>query len=114
MITEFFDNKEFTKNPVKEKPERQQRVLVLCKASWGNYVSIAEYIPKLTVPEEIFMAEEFWGEGDYCEKDDAYYTPEGWYESSFVSDYNWKITDKIIMWEPLPVITDNNFKYKIK
>jgi len=69
----------------KQKQEPQQRVYVACEnPKYGGgiirFQTMAEYIPSLTVKEEDYMADEFLGDGDYSEKEDQYYTPEGFYE----------------------------------
>lgn len=66
-------------------PEPQQRVYFVCeytsfKGKIFRYQTMAEYIPYMTVKEEGYMADEYHGEGDYNEKEDEYYTPEGFYE----------------------------------
>ncbi len=84
----------------------QERVYVVCerpKYEGGviRYQTIAEYIPYMTVKEEDFMAEEYYGEGDYNESDDQYYTPEGFYEYQTEAEINWKISAKITHYAPL-------------
>jgi len=84
----------------------QQRVYVVCeKPKLGGGVirfqTIAEYIPHMTVKEEDYMAEEYFGEGNYNEEEDEYYTPEGFYEWQSETQINWKISAKITHCMPL-------------
>jgi hypothetical protein len=85
-----------------EMPEKLIRVL--CQVEYGTnknpWTIIAQYVPPMTVKEEDFMSDEFWGEGDYNEEEDQYYTPAGWYEANLYSDINYKVSDEVISWRP--------------
>jgi len=92
---------------VKDKlPTPQQRVYVVCETR-GNYdvlprlQTIAMHIPYMTVKEGDFMDDQFWGDGDYNEKEDEFYTPEGWYEWQSEPDINWKLSGEVTHWMPL-------------
>lgn len=94
--------------PVEEsKPAAGKKVYVICESKdYGSgrkhyFQTIAYYIPYMTVKEEDFMCDEFFGDGDYNEEEDKYYTPEGWYEWQSVPDMNWRIYDHVAHWMPL-------------
>lgn len=84
-------------------PETRKRVIVAFEpyqpGNWWR--TVAMYIPAMTVPEQDFMADEYWGDGDYCEEKDQYYTPEGWYEGNVEAETNWKISG-VRLWQPFP------------
>jgi len=87
-------------------PKPRQRVYVVCeepKKEGGviRYQTMAEYIPHMTVLEDDYMADEFRGDGDYCEEKDEYFTPEGYYEYQSEPDINWKLSSKVTHWHPL-------------
>lgn len=87
-------------------PDSEQRVYVVCEMpKYGGgtikYQTIAEYIPAMTVKEDDFMHEDYRGEGDYNEKEDEFYTPEGFYESQIESEMKWHISSKVTHWMPL-------------
>jgi len=96
--------------PIESKfPTKKQRVYVVCKSVQFNgditwYQTMAEYIPPMEVKEEDYMSEDFYGDGDYDEEEDEYYTPEGFYEWQSESDRNWKISTEVTHWMPLFVI----------
>lgn len=87
-------------------PEPLQFVYVVVEIpKYGGGVigkqTIAQYVPKWTIKEEDFMREDFHGDGDYNEKEDEYYTPEGFYEWQVSPDINWKLSEKVTYWMPL-------------
>lgn len=102
--------------PITEKmPNPKQRVYIVCerpKHGGGviQFQTMAEYIPYMTVPEEDYMADEFHGDGDYDEEEDAYYTQEGWYEYQSEAEVNWKISVKVTHWMPLFELPESNPK----
>jgi hypothetical protein len=84
----------------------EERLYVVCetpKEDGGvvRYQTMADYVPYMTVKEEDFMNEEFYGDGDYNEEEDEYYTPEGFYEWQSEAEMNWKISAKITHVMPL-------------
>lgn len=90
----------------KELPKAEQEVYIVVEyLKYPKGVirrqTIACYIPYMTVKEEDFMDECFFGEGDYNESEDEYYTPEGFYECQIEAEINWKLTGKVTQWMPL-------------
>lgn len=83
------------------KPQPQELVYVVCKNKKNKYQTMARYIPYMSIKEEDHMNEEYWGEGDYNESEDEYYTPEGFYEDQTVPEMNWKLSDEVTHWMPL-------------
>jgi len=85
-------------------PETKQRVIVSFTTSSGKhtYVTCADYIAPRTVPEEGYMDDDYIGYGDYDEENDCYWTPEGFYEWSYESEINWKLSEKVTHWMPIP------------
>lgn len=87
-------------------PDAMERVYVVFKTpkyQGGFFVrqTLAEYIPYMTVKEEDYMSEDYWGIGDYNEEEDEYYTPEGFYEYQFGAEVYWKLSDEVTHWMPL-------------
>jgi len=39
---------------------------------------------------------------EYCEADDNYYVPEGWYEANEYEETHRKVSDPVTHWMPLP------------
>lgn len=96
-------------------PNPRQRVYIVCERPRHGggviqYQTMAEYIPYMTIPEEDYMADEFYGDGDYNEEEDAYYTPEGWYEYQSEAETNWKISVNVTHWMPLFELPESNPK----
>lgn len=87
-------------------PDVSRRVQVLCRNMHGRrYVTIATYVPFMSIEEEEFMDYDFWGDGDYDEETDVFYTPEGWYEVMFAGEGAVsKISDIVEGWAYLPPI----------
>lgn len=91
----------------KQKPQQQKRVLVICekpkyRGGTIKLQTIAEYVPSMTIPEEDYMDEQYWGNGDYDEEKDQYFTPEGFYEWQIEAEMMWRLSDKVTHWMPLP------------
>jgi hypothetical protein len=89
-----------------KKPENMQKIYVLIKSpkypKGYKYIhSIAIYISYMTVKEEDFMHEDYYGYGDYNKLDDTIYVSAGFYEFSIESDMNYKISSNITHWMPL-------------
>ncbi|MEC4565538.1 DUF551 domain-containing protein [Paenibacillus sp. CMAA1739] len=95
---------------VKDKlPKTQQRVIArFIVTTFDDKVipksSVAEYIAPRTVLEEDYMNEDFAGEGDYDEQKDCFWTVSGWYESSYEADVNWRLSQEVTHWMPLPSV----------
>jgi hypothetical protein len=87
-------------------PKTQQRVQVFYVNSNGKTrYTIADYIAPKTVLEEDYLSEECSPDfAEYDEEKDCYWTPAGWYESSWESEQNWQITDKVLFWMPKPAL----------
>jgi len=92
--------------PVEEGlPKNQKRVDVYYFNELGKIrVTVAEYIPEETILAEDYLSDEcpekFHSKG-YDKENDCYWTPEGWYESTYHGDINWYIGEKIIGWRPI-------------
>lgn len=84
-----------------QKPKARQRVYVTCLNAKKRYQTMAEYVPYMEVPEEDFMADDYWGDGDYSEEKDEFFTPEGFYEYQFEAEEHYKIHNKVTHWMPL-------------
>lgn len=79
-------------------PEAEVPVLVFVHLPTGKTRRLrAEYAPRFTV-EASYEDEAV----DYDEENDAYWLPEGWYESNEYEETHWAITDPITHWMPLP------------
>lgn len=83
-----------------EDPEKEREFQEF-KKQYENSKTMAEFVPYMTVKEEDFMEVDHWGEGDYNEKKDEYYTPEGFYEWQSETDTHWKISAKVTHVMPL-------------
>lgn len=86
-------------------PENTKRVMVLYRNQLKKRrVTIAEYVPYRTILAEDFLTDdcpdEFYS-SEYDEKNDCYWTPQGWYESNYQADINWHIGEKITHWKPI-------------
>lgn len=89
-------------------PETKQRVLVCFTNSYDrSWVTCADYIAPRTVLEEDYMDEQFSGGGEYDKEKDCYWTEAGWYEHNYEPETNWKLTDKVTHWMPLPASPTN-------
>jgi hypothetical protein len=96
--------------PVGERlPEARKDVMVVIVTPLGTrQVDKACYIPARTVLSEDFLSDEYDVSDcqEYDEENDSYWVVEGWWEASFESDMNWKISNTAILWKdisPLPV-----------
>jgi len=90
----------------KQKPQSEQKVYLICEETLYNgkishFQTMGIYIPYMTVKEGDYMSDEFWGDGDYNEEKDEYYTPEGFYEYCSAADINYHLSCKVLMWKPL-------------
>lgn len=86
-------------------PESEQRVLGFYTNEYGrSRIETAVYIPPRTVKAEDFLSEDAEGCDEYDEESDIYWVTEGWFESSWESDTNWKLNQTITHWMPLPKI----------
>jgi hypothetical protein len=87
-------------------PVESKKMFIICQAKGSKgiyfYHTMAVFIPPYTILEEDFMADEYWGEGDYDEEKDVYYTPSGWYEEQTEAEINWKLSNEVIFWAELP------------
>ena len=90
-------------SPADQLPKNQQRVIVVYEPyHTGKYWrTVAVYIPKMTIPEEDFMDEDYHGNGDWNEDNSQCFTPEGWYEANVEAETNWKINAPKF-WQPFP------------
>lgn len=92
--------------PVEERlPENQERVDVYYFNELGKIrVTVAEYVPAETMLAEDYLSddcpEEFYSK-DYDKENDCYWTPEGWYESTYHGEINWYLSEKIIGWKSI-------------
>lgn len=89
---------------VKEQlPEAKQQVLAVILTGYQNtqYTTMVVFIPEMTV-----KAEDFWSDDSDCteynEEEDCYYVEAGWYEDSFESETQWKLSCEVTHWMPLP------------
>lgn len=86
-------------------PEAEKRVLgFYTNACNMPRIDIVQYIPAKTVLASDFLSEDAEGCSEYDEEIDEYYVVEGWWESSWESETNWKITEEITHWMALPEI----------
>jgi hypothetical protein len=53
-------------------------------------------------PMELEQADECGGPGDYDEKSDEYYAPEGWYETNEHEETYWRVDETVTHWMRLP------------
>jgi len=60
----------------------------------------AMYAPSLTLTEEDWG--DFQSGADYDEATDATYWPEGWYERNEYEETNWRLSEDVTHWMPLP------------
>lgn len=84
-------------------PETRKRVLVCFANSSGKtWVTCADYIAPRTVLEADYMDEQYTDGGDYDEQNDCYWTNSGFYEHNYEPETNWKLSNKVTHWMPLP------------
>lgn len=88
-----------------EKPASEQRVFVHYKNECDkDRTEIAQYIAPFTVKADEFLEDDYDHScSEYNEADDEFYVVEGWWESSWEADTNWKISREIDYWMPLPL-----------
>lgn len=89
---------------IKERlPEILTGVLVRYISSYGKtHTTIAQYIAPKTVLEEDFLDDDAEGCSEYDEEKDCFWVIEGWWENSWESETNWKLTGTVTHWMPLP------------
>lgn len=87
----------------KKKPEPCTPVLVVTFGQYQNHVLRAIWLPKFYMEDP---ADDFIGENDYCEDEDMYYFPQGWYEYSNSDEMLWQINDPVFFWMPMPAIPE--------
>ena len=91
--------------PVGERlPTAQRRVMAFYKTDTGKArYELACYIPPKSVLSEDFLDSDYCdGVKEYDEENDCYWVVEGWWESSWEADTNWKISENVTHWRPLP------------
>ena len=64
--------------------------------------TVAQYVAPKTVLDEDFLDEDAEGCSEYDEEKDCYWVVEGWWENSWESETNWKLTGTVTHWMPLP------------
>jgi len=90
-------------------PEVQKRVLVCFTNHNGKtWTTCAEYIAPKSVLEADYMDENYSDGGEYDEEKDCYWTNDGWYEFNYEPEINWKLSDKVTHWMPLPKAIETN------
>ena len=87
--------------PVLERlPENEQNVIWTFKNSiWNSRVIRCFYARKY----EVEMWDDPWDFWEYNEEKDEYYLPEWWYESNEYEEINYKVSDEITHYQPLPL-----------
>jgi len=89
-------------------PKNLKRVVVAYKNSLGKLrITIAEYIQPRSILAEEYLSEDCpiqFAESDYDKSKDCYWTPSGWYESTYHGEINLYIRETIICWMPIPII----------
>lgn len=83
---------------VERMPESGHAVLAFFKNHYGKGRRVrAMWVKKFT------MDDNYEGDdGDYSEERDRYYWPEGWYEFNDSDETNWRLSDIVTHWMPLP------------
>ena len=85
-------------------PENEQNVLWTFKNSvWKKIVIRCFYARKFQV-EMYDDPYEFW---EYNEEKDEYYLPEWWYECNEYEEINYRVSDTVTHWMPLPLPPNN-------
>lgn len=85
-----------------ELPDNQRYVIACGRNFFGKIRRIrAYYVPKFCLTEDNF---EFEGDYDYCEENDLFYVPQGWYEANEMEEINWKVDFEILCWWELPEV----------
>ena len=84
-------------------PELLQLVNVVCENDRPGrppkrFQTLAVYVPPRTIPEEDFMQEDSWGDGDYDEVTDTFYTPSGFYEWQSETETHYRISARVTHW----------------
>jgi hypothetical protein len=87
-------------------PENSKRVMVYYRNTTGMLrTTVAEYIKYRSILAEDYLSddcdEEFYA-SEYDEGKDVYWTPAGWYESTYHGEMNMYITEKVLGWMPIP------------
>jgi len=73
---------------VKDTPPPAEKTLV----AFGSHKFVkAQYVPKHSIED----TDNYQGDPEYCEKDDQYYWPEGWYEWNECEDTHWMLDFEI-------------------
>jgi len=89
----------FTDFNLEYMPKGLEPLIIKTKNDNGIFrFSCAVYVGDKQILEQDFMDEQFYGEGSYDEETDNFFTPEGFYENSIVTDINWKISSEIVSW----------------
>ena len=84
-------------------PLAKEHVLATYRNNYGKArVAVAQYIPPKTVEAHDFLAYDAEGGSEFDDETDTEWVIEGWWEGSWEADTNWKISDKITHWMPLP------------
>jgi hypothetical protein len=84
-------------------PEPAQRVLAVFPTGYKGvrHISLVIYVPAKSV-----KAEDLWDDDSDCveydEEKDCFYVEEGWYESSYESEKDWRLNYEVTHWMPLP------------
>mgnify|MGYP001453102630 CR=1 FL=1 len=92
-----------------EMPETKVRVLVrFINTNGKHWVTCAEYIAPRSVLEEDYMDENHSTGGDYEEEKDCNWTESGFYEYDYEPEINWRLTEKVTHWMPLPHAPDTS------
>lgn len=81
----------------KQMPQAESPVLVTLDTP-NRVVVIARWIPKFYYQD----VGDFEGDSEYCEKDDLYYWPGGWYEESMESEISYCLSYNVLAWMELP------------
>jgi hypothetical protein len=82
-------------------PESGDFVIAYFKNSFGKHRTIrALYAATRKLDEDYGPLEDDFG--DYDEKADKYWWPEGWYESNEFEECHWQCADPVTHWQPLP------------
>lgn len=91
--------------PIEEEmPPAREEVIVTCEnVSGKKYITLAQFIPEMTVLASDFLDDDAEECSVYNEEKDEYYVIEGWWECQSEADINWKISNKVVSWRPINI-----------
>ena len=117
-LNELFDELTYLKSELSAEREKHRWISVEERLPKSNILVNVSYRLKsglrvrqsaIYIAPKTILAEDFLSDDidcsdaeEYDEENDCYWVVEGWWEDSFESDMNYKISREITHWQPLP------------